>query len=173
MLDNGVFLANELTGADNAPSRFEFRDANTIIGVNSDTSLYPAILASVDASGLVANKSIPALAGGFGRQIDVSGGKIWSNSGYIGDIENDLLLGKVDYDLPGIILFADGVVVSETENRAYFINVFDGLQIYDPDTFLARGGYAFTSLGTGSLVGFFDAGDALLAVTDQRLARFE
>ena len=173
VLENGVFLANELSGIDNAPSRFEFRDANTIIGVNADTSLYPAILASIDASGLNVDKSIPELAGGFGQQIDVSGGKIWSSAGSIGDIDNELRLGKVDYDLPGIILFADGVVVAEAEDRAYFINVFDGLQIYDPGTLLAKGGYAFNSLGTGRLVGFFDSGDALLVVTDLRIARFD
>jgi DNA-binding beta-propeller fold protein YncE len=173
VLENGVFLADELSGADNAPSRFEFRDANTIIGVNSDTSFYPAILARIDASGITADKSIRELAGGFGRHIDVAGGKIWSNAGTVGDIDSETRIGKVDYDLPGIFVFADGVVVNETEGRAYFINVFDGLQIYDPDTLLARGGYAFNSLGTGRLVDFFDSGDALLAVTDLRIARFD
>ena len=172
VLEDGVFRSNELNGADNAPSRFEFRDSDTIVGVNSDTSFYPAILATVDAAGLTAGKSIPELAGSFGRQIAVSDGKIWSNSGSVGDLNNDLRLGKVDFELPGIFLSADGVVVNEAEDRAYFINVFDGLQIYDPNTFLAKGGYAFSSLGTGRLVGFFDTGDALLVVTDLRIARF-
>ncbi len=173
VLENGVFLANELSGTGSALSRFEFRDADTIIGVNADTSFYPGILARIDASGITAEKSIRQLAGRFGPGIDVSGGKIWSNSGSIGDIDSEVRLGKVDFDLPGILVFADDVVVNEAEDRAYFISVFNGLQIYDPDTLLAKGGYAFAPLGTAGLVGFFDAGDALLVVTSERIARFD
>ena len=128
-----------------APTMFEFRDATSIVGIHDSTTAYSATLMSLDANGLVLLRNLQQYSRNFNAMLAVDEGIAWINYGRAIDVENELVLGRVDL---GSGNARNAVYVDGANDRAWFYDRFGGtLYSYDTNSFLALGRYRVDASG--------------------------
>ena len=100
-----------------APTMFEFRDATSIVGIHDSTTAYAATLMSLDANGLVLLRNLQQYSRNFNAMLAVDEGIAWINYGRAIDVENELVLGRVDL---GSGNARNAVYVDGANDRAWF-----------------------------------------------------
>lgn len=168
----GALLPN-IVDEQGAPTIIEFRDPTTIIGVNDASTIFAATLLSLDANGLAAVKNLRAYSTGFNIAMDLDGSTAWTSAGRAIDLENDLVLGRVDFEQFGGFGLADGVYVEPAAGNVWFYDdSADSLQSYERDSFRALGEYSLPT--TGNMVRMLGlAGGNVLLAFDTALHRVD
>ena len=131
-----------------AATMFEFRDATTIVGIHDSSTAFAATLMSLDANGLTLLRNLRNYSQNFNQTLALDGGVAWISYGRAIDVDNELVLGRVDFDPFGGLPFRDGVYVDGATDRAWFYS--DGertLEFFDTETFLAQGQYRVATTG--------------------------
>ncbi len=128
-----------------AATQFEFRDATTIVGIHDSSTSFAATLMSLGANGLVLDKNLQNYSQNFNTTLALDDGIAWISYGRAIDLDNELVLGRVNFDGSS---FRDGIYVDNASDRVWFFNQFDGtLVFYDTNSFLALGRYRVQTNG--------------------------
>lgn len=169
----GATQLPNIVDAQGAATIIEFRDATTLVGINDASSIFAATLMSLDASGLTLLKNLPQYSSGFNATMALDGSTAWISGGRAIDVENELVLGKVDFDQFATFGFADAVYLDPAADTVWFYgDSSDTLRFFERDTFRALGEYRLPT--TGQMIKMVGAagGDVLL-VFDTEIHRVD
>lgn len=166
--DNGAPLPGTIS-AGNAPELFEFADADTIVGHDTDNAEFPASVIAVGPGGL--NRTATRREFDILPANDVALGNehLFSTTGRVTNPEGAYIEGRIKLDqLVELTTNQDGIATDRSEGVVYLFNAEKRvLESFYEDTFRLRSAHTISTEGT--FVRMVDANNRFLIANESRI----